>query len=115
MRTQPVDQDIDDLSHRYRELYRRRDNDVSAGLRLEELLRAAGLDLVSFTERSMIVTPEPGLRGPAWAAREALVETGLAEPADIQRWSAAFERADGRRDRPTLFIPLFVGIGRAPA
>jgi hypothetical protein len=43
------------------------------------------------------------------------VEAGLAESVDIERWSAAFERADGRRDRPIRFSPVFVGVGRAPA
>jgi hypothetical protein len=62
----------------------------------------------------MIVKAEPGLRGPAWAARESIVEAGLATPADVDRWSAAFERADRHPDRPTWFVPLFVGIGRAP-
>lgn len=66
------------------------------------------------SEPGKIIKPEPGVRGPAWAAREALVQAGLAEQADIQRWSSAFERADGQQDRPTMFAPLFVGIGRAP-
>ena len=35
-----------------------------------------------------------------------------ATPADVARWSAAFECADGRPDRPTLFVPMFVAIGR---
>jgi SAM-dependent methyltransferase len=115
VRMHPVDQDLDDLSDRYRELHRRRGNDISVGLRLGELLGAAGLDVVDFTGRYMIGKPPPGLRPPAWAAREALVEAGLAEPADIERWSTAFERADGRRDRPIRFSPVFVGVGRAPA
>jgi hypothetical protein len=84
------------------------------GLRLDELLRTAGLDLVEFSGRYGIRKAEPGLRGPAWAAREAIVEAGLATPADVARWSAAFERADGRSDRPTLFVPMFVAIGRTP-
>ncbi len=114
MRIRPADQDLEDLNDRYGELHRRRSNDISVGLRLEELLRAASLDLVDFSGQYMIVKPQPGMRGPAWAAREALVEAGLAEPADVQRWSEAFERADGRHDRPTMFAPLFIGIGRAP-
>jgi hypothetical protein len=67
----PVDQDLEDLSDRYRELHRRRGNDISVGLRLEELLGAAGLDVVDFTGRYMIGKPPPGLRPPAWAGRPA--------------------------------------------
>lgn len=114
IRMRPADRDLKDLNDRYGELHRRRGNDVSVGLRLEELLRAASLDIVDFSGQYVIAKPEPGMRGPAWAAREALVEAGLAEPADLQRWSAAFERADGGQDRPTFFAPLFVGIGRSP-
>jgi SAM-dependent methyltransferase len=115
MRIRPKDPDLEDLNDRYGEFHRRRGNDISVGLRLDELLRTAGLDLVDFTGRYMIVKAEPGLRGPAWAARESIVEAGLATPADVDRWSAAFERADRHPDRPTWFVPLFVGIGRAPA
>lgn len=111
----PVDQDIQELTDRYRELHRRRGNDLSVGLRLAELLRAAGLEVLDFQGRYTIAELAPGLRGPAWAAREALVEAGLADSADIERWAAAFERADGRRDRPTLFAAVFMGLGRAPA
>lgn len=46
-------------------MHRRRGNDISVGLRLEELLRAAGLDVVDFTGRYMIAKPPPGLRPPA--------------------------------------------------
>ncbi|MGB8963870.1 MAG: methyltransferase domain-containing protein [Pseudonocardiaceae bacterium] len=114
-RIRPVDDDVADLHDRYRELHRRRGNDLSVGLRLAELLRAAGLDIVDFSGRYKILELPPGVRGPAWAAREALAQTGLAEPADIERWAAAFERADGRAARPTLFAAGFIGIGRAPA
>ncbi len=61
----------------------------------------------------MIAKTEPGLRGPMWAARESIVNADLATPADVARWSAAFDRADGRPDRLTWFVPLFIGIGRA--
>ncbi len=114
VRTRPVDRDLQDLNDRYHELHRRRGNDTSVGLRLGELLGAAGLDLVDFSGRYVIVRPGPGLRTPAWAAREALVDAALAGPADVERWAAAFERVDGRLDRPTVFAPVFVGIGRVP-
>jgi SAM-dependent methyltransferase len=112
VRMRPKDRDLEDLYQRYEEFHRRRGNDISVGLRLDELLRTAGLDLVDFAGRYGIGKAEPGLRGPAWAAREAIVEAGLATPADVARWSAAFECADGRPDRPTLFVPMFVAIGR---
>jgi SAM-dependent methyltransferase len=114
VRMRPKDRDLEDLYQRYEEFRRCRGNDISVGLRLDELLRTAGLDLIDFTGRYDIGKAQPGLRGPAWAAREAIVEAGLATPADVARWSAAFERADGHPDRPTLFVPIFVAIGRTP-
>lgn len=114
VRMRPNDRDLEDLYERYQEFHRHRGNDISVGLRLDDLLRTAGLDLVDFTGRYDIGKAEPDLRGPAWAAREAIVEAGLATPADIARWSAAFERADGLPNRPTLFVPVFVAIGRTP-
>lgn len=112
VRVRPNDRDLDDMHDRYREFHRRRGNDISVGLRLAELLHEAGLDVVDFTGRYRIEQSEPGLRGPAWAAREAIVKAGLATPADVGRWSAAFTGADSRPDRPTWFIPMFIGIGR---
>lgn len=114
LRIRPLDEDLENLNDRYGEFHRRRGNDISVGLRLDKLLHTAGLDLVEFTGRYMIAKAEPGLRGPMWAAREAIVNADLATPADLARWSAAFDRADGRPDRLTWFVPLFIGIGRAP-
>ena len=57
----------------------------------------------------------PGARTPGWAAREALVASGLATPDDLACWEAAFVRTDGMEERPTIFLPLFCAIGRRPA
>lgn len=113
-RRRPADDDVADLYDRYREMHRRRGNDLSVGLRLDELLRAADLDIVDFSGRYKILEIPPGMRGAAWAGREAILQAGLAEPADVERWAAAFERADGREARPTMFAAVFIGIGRAP-
>lgn len=112
VRTRPSDRDTDDLTDRYQELHRRRGNDVAVGLRLAELLRAAGLELVDFSGRYAIVRPPPGVRGPAWAARDTLVEAGLADEADLGRWGAAFDRMDADGEVRTVFAPVFVGVGR---
>jgi SAM-dependent methyltransferase len=114
VRLRPKNRDLEDLYERYEQFHLRRGNDISVGLRLDHLLRTAGLDLVNFSGHYGIEKAEPCLRGPAWAAREAIVEAGLATPADIARWSTAFERTDSCPDRPTVFIPIFVAIGRTP-
>jgi hypothetical protein len=84
------------------------------GLRLDELLAGAGLEMVEFSGRYDIIEPPPGTRTPGWAAREALVASGLATPDDVARWEAAFVRADGMQERPTVFVPMFCAIGRRP-
>lgn len=115
LRVRPADPDVDDLTARYCQWHEQQGNDLSIGLRLGELLRTAGLDDVDHHGRYQIVAAFPGLRPPAWAARETLVAAGLATPDDIARWTAAFERADGEPLRPTMFVPLFFAFGRRPA
>lgn len=105
------DQDpaLADLTDRYRELHRRRGDDLDVGARLDELLRASGLDLVHYQGRIDVVTPPPGLRGPAWAARDALVSEGLATDGDVARWDAAFNQATGP---VTFFASTFNAFAR---
>jgi SAM-dependent methyltransferase len=104
---------FDEMHELYGELHRRRGDDLNIGARLDEVLVAAGLDVVAFEGHIDVVTPPPGMRGPAWAAREALVAEGLAGPDDIARWDAAFQEAEkegsGRR---RFFAANFVAVGR---
>lgn len=111
----PSDPDLEDLTARYVDWHRQRGNDLAAGLRLAELLRAAGLEAVEHQGRYNIFTPPPGFRPPSWAAREALVAAGLATEDDVERWRSALERLDGVADRLTVFVPLFLAVGRRRA
>jgi ubiquinone/menaquinone biosynthesis C-methylase UbiE len=111
IRTRPTDSDLEDLATRYHEWHRRRGNDLSVGLRLGELLRTAGLERVEHHGVYQIIAVPPGVRPPAWAAREALVEAGQATPDDLERWEAAFDRVDRADPPPTTFVPLFVAYG----
>lgn len=96
MRTRPSpgDADLDDLSQRYLQMLVARGNDIAVGIRLDELLVEAGLELVDRRGTYLIVDAAPGLRLPAWAARASLVAAGWAGPADVERWHAAFGRLD---------------------
>lgn len=114
LRLRPSDPDIDDLNARYKEWHAQRGNDLSVGLRLGELLAAAGLETVDHQGRYQIIAPPPGMRPPSWAGRDALLAAGLATDADIGRWSAAFERMDRSEARPTMFMPQFFAYGRRP-
>jgi SAM-dependent methyltransferase len=111
----PEDADIMDLMDRYAGFHTKLGNDMQAGLRLGERLTRAGLDVIEFQGRYTIMPVPAGLRGPAWAAREALLSAGVATAEDIARWDAAYTRLDQATERPTGFIPFFVAIGRKSA
>jgi SAM-dependent methyltransferase len=106
--------DLEDLDSRYRELHRRRGNDLSVGSRLDELLVAAGLEVAAFEGHIEVVTPPPGMRGPAWAARDALVTEGLAVPEDLVRWDEAFHHVERDPGDIRVFAAHFVAFGRRP-
>jgi SAM-dependent methyltransferase len=115
IRTVPEDPDLADLAQRYVQLHLDRGNDVSAGLWLGERLVRAGLELVDYRGSYVIRPLPPGMRPPSWAAREAMLATGLATREDVARWDRAFARVDAAPSRPTLFAPVFAAIGRRPA
>jgi SAM-dependent methyltransferase len=107
-----ADPDLDDLTDRYVAFHRARGNDPLVGLRLSSLLEGAHLDVVSYIGFYNIVMAQPGMRSPAWAARAAMVAEGTITQADVDRWAAAFERTDAAAQRPTIFAPVFVAVGR---
>lgn len=115
LRTLDTDPELADLHERYVELHRRKDNDLRTGLRLRQLLERAGLHVERHEGRYTIATMPPGMRPPSWAARHALLEAGLAVEDDVHRWTAAFDRMDAAPARPTVFAPVFVGVGRRRA
>jgi hypothetical protein len=54
------------------------------------------------------------MRGPAWAARDELARAGLAGPADVARWDAAFAALDGAVERPEIGSEVFAAVCRRP-
>lgn len=112
-RLRPSDPDLVDLFDRYRQLLARKDCDFMAGLRLDELLTGAGLEVVAYRGVYNIVAVRPGMRPPAWAARDAMLAAGIATDADIARWAAAFERAETQPT--TFFVAIFTAVGRRTA
>jgi SAM-dependent methyltransferase len=109
----PEDPDLVDLNERYLAFQTARGNDMRAGLRLGERIERAELELLEYRGTYAIRPLPAGLRGPAWAAREALVAAGVATERDLGRWDVAFQRVDRASTRPTLFAPMFVAIGRS--
>jgi FkbM family methyltransferase len=109
-----ADPALADLHEKYLRFHEARGNDLMVGLRLAQLLARAGLEVIAHEGRYSILAAPPGVRPPAWAARESMLADGVATPHDITRWEGAFERMDNAQVRPTIFAPNFIGIGRKP-
>jgi SAM-dependent methyltransferase len=111
LRIRPDDPQLAELNAAYHRFHAAQGNDLRTGLRLDELLRAAGLELVTYRGWYNIIQPRGELRPPAWAARDAMVAAGVATSDDLARWESALDRlsADGP---PTIFAPVFGAIGR---
>lgn len=115
VRTQGEESGLDDLHDTYARFHAARGNDPRVGLRLGELIQAAGLELVSFTGHYSIVEFPPGVRMPAFAARQAMIDEGIVTAAHFDRWEAAAGSSDAAVVRPVHFLPFFVAVGRRPA
>ncbi len=112
---EPADADVLDLGARYLRWHDSCGNDLQAGRRLAELLRRAGLQVEVEHRVSATLPIGNGVRPPAWAARAALQDAGLATDQDIARWSAALQRIEASDTRYVASIPLYVVIARKPA
>lgn len=107
--------DLADITTCYVEFHRSRGNDPSIGLRLAQLLATAGLEVTSFQGAYNILPAPPGMRPPAWAARDAMLAAGIVDESVLHRWETALARLDSAPVRPTIFAPQFTAIGRRPA
>lgn len=110
----PPDDDWTDLQEAYVRFHRQRGNDPRVGLRLARLLADAGLEVTEHRGWYSLVRADPGMRPPAWVARDALVAAGCATPADLERWGSALDAFDHRPRPATMFFPLFAAVGVRP-
>jgi SAM-dependent methyltransferase len=108
----PEDPEVDELNATYLRFHAEQGNDLKTGLRLDELVRGAGLELVDYRGWYNIVQPRGPVRPPAWAARDAMVAAGVLNPADLERYEAALTRVMDKQ--PTIFAPVFGAVGRRP-
>ena len=115
LRINPVPDELGDVFERYAEFHRTRGNDPHVGLRLGELVRTAGLDQLEFRGRFEIAPFPAGIRPAAMAASDDMVTQGVISVDDVHRWQDAFALLDGVTDRPSLFNPTFIAVGRRPA
>jgi SAM-dependent methyltransferase len=108
--TKPDDADVRELNEAYRTFHAGRGNDLMTGLRLDDLLGAAGLEVLAFRGWFNIIKPQGQLRPPAWAARDAMLEAGIVSAADLERYEAALDRLLSQN--VTIFAPLFGAVAR---
>jgi hypothetical protein len=111
----PGDADFSDLNQRYVDLHRKRGNNPQAGLELPRMLGDVGLNTLAYKGFIEPIEVPVGLRPPAWAARDAIVQARLATDQDIERWRVGLERLDRAQPRRFLLPPVFVALGADPA
>jgi len=73
---------------------RRRGNDPAAGLRLDRLLTAAGLEVASFLDACDIFPAPPRMRPPACAARDVMLADGTVDWDNMRRPAAALSSGE---------------------
>jgi hypothetical protein len=112
MRMRPDDPVVQELMGRYVAFQEARGGDVRIGLRLDLLIEGAGLELVAYRGLYDIVTVAAGMRGPAWAAREAMLEAGTVTQEELDRWGEHFREREAASVQVTLFVPRFVAVGQ---
>jgi SAM-dependent methyltransferase len=112
MATEPDLPVLAEIGERYHDFHALRGNDLRSGLHLGRWVRASGLELVDFRGTYQIVQFPPGLRPPAWAARDAMLAAGVVTAADLERWDRELTELDASPQRPTGFMPIFTAIGR---
>ena len=117
-RMDPFEEDLQDLLDRYVTHLRDTGRDPAIGPTLGSTVASVGFAQI---ERSPIVLVPPpealtNTRPPAWAAREAMRDSGHATDADIERWDRSlteFSATAVELDR-ALFMPLYRVVARKP-
>ena len=118
VRFDPPDADLVHLLASYNEHLEAKGTPATVGPNLGSLLLDAGV--VGIERQAELVTSPgvPGLRPPAWAAREAIVASGHATAADVERWDAALSAREAAAAaggaQVAQFLPLYRTSGRKP-
>ena len=112
MRTRPETAAIEELRDRYAEFQVGRGGAIRVGLHLDELLTAAGLEVLSYTGVADVLELPRGVRGPMWAARQQMLADGIVSDEDIARWGADFDALEASGSQLTVFAPRYLAVGR---
>ena len=92
-RIRPAIPELADLMDRYVEFQEQRGNNVAIGASLGVLLESAGLEVERFRFGGPVLRVPPGMRGPPWAAKDAMLAGGAVTEDDVARWSGGFRQA----------------------
>jgi precorrin-6B methylase 2 len=112
MRFRPEDPALTELSGRYREFQVQRGGALEVGLHLDELLEGAGLEVLSYQGVTDVVRIPAGMRGPAWAARDAMVAAGIVTEDEVAAWGDALDARDSAGTAFTFFGSRYLAVGR---
>ncbi len=111
-RIDPPIADMVDLTDRYIAYLRSVGRNPASGPMMGSILLAAGFELVGRDAQYVMPPPGRGVRPPSWAAREAMVDAGIATADDVERWDRAF--TDHIDDVVNFFVASHLIIGRTP-
>lgn len=111
-RIDPPIADLVDLTERYIAYLRSVGRNPAAGPEMGSTLLNAGFELVGRHAEYVMPPPGRGVRPPSWAAREAMVDAGIADADDVARWDRAF--ADHLPTMVSSFVAGHLIVGRAP-
>jgi SAM-dependent methyltransferase len=114
MRLRPEDQTIRQLMDAYQRFQLARGAALEVGLHLDELLSGAGLEVVAYLGLCDVMALPPGVRGPSWAARDAMVEANVITPAQVEEWGRHLDELEASGQRITVFAPRYLAVGRRP-
>lgn len=118
-RSDPELPDLTDLMERHAELLVAGGRDPALGPKLGSMVRSAGFEHVERWATMQMPPPMAlaAIRPPAWGARRAMVERGLATEADVDRWDRALTELAVRaaKGEAAVFTPLYGVVARTPA
>lgn len=111
-RIDPPNVDISDLTDRYIAYLRSVGRNPAAGPVMGSTLLSAGFELAGRHAEYVMPAPGRGVRPPSWAAREAMVDAGIASADDVTRWDRAL--TDHVDNAVSYFVALHLVVGRTP-
>lgn len=112
MRLRPADPAFSEPLSRYADFQVQRGGAVQVGLHLDELLEGAGLEVLAYQGVTDVVSVPIGVRGPAWAARDAMVAAGIMTQEEVHAWGQRLDARDEAGTPIVMFAPRYLAVGR---